>query len=279
MEVVIINNFSREVQCKSWELCSEIYHQRYEYLTKNKIYKSFDQAKKICAREEEKRLREILISQIRNKKQNNSMKKEVTDEMKHNINEVREADRINKKEAPNDDEDEYILRAQLLAQISKKMSAKENERTKSDEVDDFVLEVFIRKEDMDFIEKDKTEVAIKTDKCMTQIKKPELRTQQREPKSENKVRRRSPSPRRGDNKRRRQDLEKPEFGTQPRDTKRQYYRVRSKRSRSPSPRRGDNKRMRPLKTEQERRDRERRERKERDRIYKLRADTWRSKGY
>ena len=118
------------------------------------------------------------------------------------------------------------------------MSAKENERTKSDEVDDFVLEVFIRKEDMDFIEKDKTEVAIKTDKCMTQIKKPELRTQQREPKSENKVRRRSPSPRRGDNKR-----------------------------------------MRPLKTEQERRDRERRERKERDRIYKLRADTWRSKGY
>ena len=50
------------------------------------------------------------------------MKKE--DEMKHNINEVREADRIDKKEAPNDDEDEYILRAQLLAQISKKMSAK-----------------------------------------------------------------------------------------------------------------------------------------------------------
>ena len=100
-----------------------------------------------------------------------------------------------------------------------------DEKSKCNEDVEFVLEVFIRKEDLNFIEKDdSTEVAIKGDKYKTQIKKPELSNQQGDSKSQYKVRtRRSPSPRREDYKRKRHDLEKkPELRTQPRDTKSQY---------------------------------------------------------
>ena len=292
--MIEVVNPSREEQINYQENCYKHWKRRYffkkglrkhEFL--NMVHDEYIKAKE----QEEDRMRTMLILQMMKNKVKralNSVEEEVMEDTKNNINEVKGSERENKKEVPiNDDEDEDTLRAKLLTQIRNKMptdlKSVQDERSKCDEDDEFVLEVFIRKEDLDFIEKDdSTEVAIKSEKYDTQIKKPELSmsNQERDSKSQYKVRtRRSPSPRRGDYKRRRHDLEKkPELRTQPRDTKSQY-RVRSKRSRSPSPRRGDYKRRRPLETESERRDRERRERRERDRRYKLRSGDWRSQGY
>ena len=284
---------TREEQIIYQENCYERWKRKCFFFQKKMILKkheyNYEYAK--AKEQEEERIRTMLILQMMKNKVKralNSVKEEVVEEIKNNVNEVRESEKANKKQVPvNDDEDEDTLRAKLLTQIRNKiptdLKSVKDERSKCSEDDEFVLEVFIRKEDLDFIEKDdSTEVAIKSEKYDTQIKKPELSmsNQKRDSKSQYKVRtRRSPSPRRGDYKRRRHDLEKkPELRTQPRDTKSQY-RVRSKRSRSPSPRRGDYKRRRPLETESERRDRERRERRERDRRYKLRSGDWRSQGY
>ena len=285
---------TREEQIIYQKNCYEHWKRKYFFkkgLRKHEFLNMFHDEYINAKEQEEERVRTMLILQMMKNKVKralNSVREEVVEEIKNNINEVKESERANKKQVPmNDDEDEDILRAKLLTQIRNKiptdLKSVKDERSKCSEDDEFVLEVFIRKEDLDFIEKDdSTEVAIKSEKYNTQIKKPELSmsNQKRDSKSQYKVgNRRSPSPRRGDYKRRRHDLEKKlELRTQPRDTKSQY-RVRSKRSRSPSPRREDYKRRRPLETESERRDRERRERRERDRRYKLRSGDWRSQGY